>query len=191
MNNIIKQIDYIQVYHERKVINGVLYPRYFIHEGTPIGIPSGISFYSKNLKSKYIRLSSTESVKGMMIRYRCKHSQVQALLKLTVIKNLQKDNKPTTVLRADEKRYGRHGINETMPSGVCVTTRTINGHRYHRIAVNVFCTEKNKFIAKHLHAGKVGDEKTLRDTIKRAIELRKSSLALTASLTQINAPKAV
>lgn len=191
MKETLKQIDYIEVYHERKSIDGILYPRYFINNDIPIGIPNGISFYRKARNVKYVRLSSTDTVKGMMLRYYSKHTQIQALLKLISIKNMQQDSRPTVELRAEEKRYRRTGINESMPPGVCVTSRMIDGRTYRRVTVNVFCVVKNKFVQRQLHAGKGDDEQRLEETIKRALELRKSSLALAASLTQVNASKGV
>lgn len=186
-----KQIDYIEVYNDRKLINGVLYSRYVIINETPVGIPNGISFYKKSPKVKYVRLTSTDAVTGMMLRYECRDTQIAALLKLIEIKNLQHDKRPTLELRTKEKKYNRNNINRGLPSGICVTTRTINNQQYHRVTVKVFCNQKNKFIQKQLHAGRTDDADRLEETIKKALELRKSSLAHVASLTQTNASKGV
>ena len=187
----IKQVDYLEVYNDRKVINGVLYSRYVIINDTPVGIPNGISFYKKSPKVKYVRLSSTETVTGMLLRYDSKHTQIAALLKLITIKNLQQDKRPTVELRAEEKRYKRKGINKSMPSGVFITSRKINNKEYWRVTVNLFCDVKNKFTQRQLHAGRIDDEDRLQETINKAIAMRNASMELAASLTQINASKAV
>lgn len=181
-----KIIDYVKVYQDRKIINGVLYPRYFIHEDKEIGIPNGVSFYRKNETSKYIRLTSTDTVKGMSIRYDSKDTQVSALLKIIKIKAMQPDSRYTVDLKANKRSASKNGINKTLPSGVCVLPRTINNNVYNRVVVNVFNLDKNRFCPVHLHAGRVEDAVRLQETINRAVEMRKQSLALVASLVEIN-----
>lgn len=191
MNNISKIIDYIKVHHTRTLIDGVLYPRYFVNDNKRLGIPNGISFYRKSPSATYVRLTSTPAVSGMMIRYSCKESQIQALLKLIVVKSLQQDTRATADLRANKRSAPKQGINIELPTGVCVVPRTINSNTYNRVVVNIFNLKKNKFTPVHIHAGRVGNEPKLQEALNKAIEMRKSSLALAASLTQVNAPKVV
>ena len=186
-----KIIDYVKVYQDRKIINGVLYPRYFIHEDKEIGIPNGVSFYRKNETSKYIRLTSTDTVKGMSIRYDSKDTQVSALLKIIKIKAMQPDSRSSVDLKANKRNASKNGINKTLPSGVCVLPRTINNNVYNRVVVNVFNLDKNRFCPVHLHAGRVDDPIKLEQALNKAIAMRNAGMELAASVTRLNAPKVV
>ena len=186
-----KIIDYVKVYQDRKIIDGKLYSRYFIHEDKEIGIPNGVTFYRKNENAKYVRLTGTQTVKGMSIRYDSKDSQIQALLKIIKIKSMQPDMRSTIDLKINKRSVTKNGINKTLPSGVCVLPRTINKNTYNRVVVNVFNLDKNRFIPVHLHAGRIDDHAKLQETINKAIAMRKASMELAASLTQINASKSV
>lgn len=191
MNNTFKIIDYIKVYHDRKIIDSKLYSRYFIHEDKEIGIPNGVTFYRKNENAKYIRLTSTDTVKGMSIRYDSKESQIHALLKIIKVKSMQPDARVSVDLKINKRSSTKNGINKELPSGICVLPRKTNGHLYNRVVVNIFKEDKMRFVPLHLHAGRADDSVRLQEVISRAIELRKSSLALAASLTQTNASKGV
>lgn len=191
MSNPFKIIDYIKVHEEGILIDNMLYPRYFIHEDKHVGIPRGITFYRKNESTKCIRLSSTDKVRGMSIRYTCKESQIQAILKLIKIKNMQGDTRPTANLRLDAVRPRTQEQNKDLPPGVYIGIRKIGNKHYSRVIVRVFNTATLTFKSTFLHAGRVGDETKLQEALNKAIEMRKSSLALAASLTQVNAPKAV
>lgn len=183
--------DYITVHEESILIDNMLYPRYFIHEGKHVGIPRGITFYRKNQSTKYIRLSSTDKVSGMSIRYDSKETQVQAILKLIKIKNLQGDTRPTVNLRLNAMRPRTQEQNKDLPPGVYIGIRKIGNKHYNRVIVRLFNTATLTFKSTFLHAGRVGDEAKLQEALNKTIELRKGSLALAASLTQVNAPKVV
>lgn len=127
----------------------------------------------------------------MSIRYTCKDTQVQALLKIIKIQSMQSDTRSTTDLRSNKRSAAKRGINVELPSGVCVQTRKTNNNEYYRVAVNLFRLETKKFSQIYLHAGRVGDSIKLQDTLNRAIALRNASMELAASVTQINASKAV
>jgi hypothetical protein len=191
MSNTFKIIDYIKVHEESILIDNMLYPRYFIHEGKHVGIPRGITFYRKNQSTKYIRLSSTDKVSGMSIRYDSKESQVQAILKLIKIKNMQGDTRPTVNFRLDEVRERKVEQNKDLPPGVYVGVRRIGSNDYNRVIARVFNQATLGFKSVFLHAGKVGDQDKLQEAINKAMAMRSASMELAASLTQVNAPKVV
>lgn len=186
-----KIIDYIKVYHERTLIDGLLYPRYFIHDDKMIGIPNGVSFYRKNDSTKYVRLTSTENVSGMSVRYTSKDTQVQALLKIIKIKSMQCDTRSTTELGSVKSGVTARGCGIDLPSGVCLQTRKINNNEYYRVVVNAFNLETKKFSQVHLHGGKVGHPTRLQEVINKAIAMRNASMELAASVTQLNGSKVV
>lgn len=186
-----KIIDYVKVYYERILIDNILYSRYFTHEGKNIGIPNGLSFYTKNQNAKYVRLTSTPTVSGMSIRYTCKTTQVNALLKLIRIQSLQQDNRPTADLRTNKRAESKQGINKSLPSGISILPRRIRNIEYQKVAVNVFNPDTLRHKTLYLYAGKVGDDNKLNEALNKAIEMRRVSMELTTSLTQPNVPKIV
>jgi hypothetical protein len=191
MSNTFKIIDYVKVHCERTLIDGILYPRYFILEDKKIGIPNGVSFYHKKESAKYIRLTSTGTVRGMAIRYNSKDTQINALLKIIKIQSMQPDTRSTTDLRCNKRSAPKRGINIELPSGVCVQTRKTNNNEYYRVTVNTFNLETMKFTQVELHGGRVDNPIKLQDTLNKAIAMRNASVELAASVTKLNASKAV
>jgi hypothetical protein len=186
-----KIIDYIKVYQERATIDGVLYPRCIVHDGKLVGIPNGVSFYRKNENAKYVRLTSTKTVNGMLIRYHDKESQLEALFKLIKIKLIQKDTRVTTELRYNKRSASKTGINLGLPSGVCLMKRNRNGYEHYRIIVSVLDKETMKFKAHHIHVGKTGDDAKLQECIKKAIELRNASIDFANAALLQKTPKTI